>query len=142
MVRGESAAPPHLPSHLELEHSTVATQTPRKPAKPQNATSWDTTPETVDVQETPQPGDENRIGTLSSVLGSPQEVIVGEPEDVMPEHLRNTMDLVTVRVNEEIENMSLVAGGQRFSAHFEPGHVYRVPPQVAIELERIGKVWH
>lgn len=114
---------------------------PNKPKKAQDATSWDVTPDEVEVQETPQPGDENRIGTLGSVLGG-QEVVVGEPEDVMPEHMRATMDLVTVRVNEEIENMSIVAGGQRFSAHFEPGHVYRVPPQVAIELERIGKVYH
>lgn len=111
------------------------------PRRAQNATSSATPAEKVEVQETPTPEDAERIGTLDSVMGG-SEVIVGAVEDVIPQHIREQMDLVTIRVNENIEQMSIVAGGRRFSARFEEGHMYRVPPDVAEELERIGKVYH
>lgn len=102
--------------------------------------------ETVNAQEDPTPEDENRIGTLSNVLKE-AEITVGEPEDVVPQHMHtqwqdNGPRMVVIRVNESIEDMSVVAGGKRSSYTFEAGHQYRVPVDIAIELERLGKVWH
>jgi hypothetical protein len=116
----------------------MATATPRK----QNAASRAARgPEKVDVQDF-EGADAQRIGTLGSVLGGQQEIEVGAPEEVIPERIRQQMRTVVIRVNSDIEDMSWVGGGNRYSFTFEAGHSYRVPVQIAIELERIGKVYH
>lgn len=106
----------------------------------QNATSQARQPQKVEVQDLEE-ADTDRIGTLSSVLGG-GEVEVGAPEEVIPESIRKQIDTVVVRVNEDVEDMSWVGGGRRLRFTFKQGHVYRVPVPIAIELERIGKVWH
>lgn len=106
----------------------------------QNAASQNRQPKKVDVQDL-EDVEADRIGTLASVLGD-GEVEVGAPEEVIPAHLRRQMDTVEIRVNDNIEDMSWVGGGRRLKFTFEQGHVYRVPRQVAEELERVGKVYH
>jgi len=115
----------------------VATQ-----VKKSDSGSRATTVETFDVQDAPTAEDAQRIGTLSSVLGGSGEIVVGAPEDVVPDALKGDLNTVTIRVNETIEDMSIVAGGRRFSARFDTDRYYKVPVDVAIELERIGKVFH
>lgn len=110
-------------------------------ARTQNATSRATEPERVEVQDLDE-ADPSRIGTLNSVLSGGPEVEIGAPEEVIPQQLQQQMRTVVVRVNENIEDMSIVAGGRRMAFTFEAGHQYRVPVPVAKELERIGKVWH
>ena len=83
--------------------------------------------------------DKDRIGTLDSVLATP-EIEVGTIEEVAPRKKGDRT--VVIRVNDNIEDMSIVGGGVRKNYTFEAGKQYRVPVQVAIELERIGKVWH
>lgn len=98
----------------------------------------------VNPQEEIQEGDEDRIGTLKNVLQQ-GEMTVGEPEDVVPPQMRQKQGndrMVVVRINESIEDMSYVAGGRRQSYTFEQGKQYRVPIEIARELERNGKVWH
>jgi hypothetical protein len=95
---------------------------------------------TVDVQDI-EGADPERIGTLSSVLGS-AEIEVGAPEEIVPDHLRNRINMIRVRINEDIEEMSYVGGGQRESYSFKMGHEYLVPWYIANELENNGKVWH
>ena len=97
--------------------------------------------ETVSPQEDPTPEDEGRIGTLNSVLAGP-EITVGEPEETVPRPRQRGRRMVQIRVNESIEEMSYVGGGRREVFTFETGHVYNVPVEIAIELERLGKVWH
>jgi hypothetical protein len=92
---------------------------------------------TVNPQEEPTEADKDRIGTLDSVLATP-EIEVGAVENLAPKGPRT----VVIRVNENIEDMSYIAGGRKNNYTFEAGKQYRVPVQIAIELERIGKVWH
>ena len=49
---------------------------------------------------------------------------------------------VIIRVNENIDQMSVVDKFGRREYTFEAGHRYRVPLDVAMELEAIGKIWH
>lgn len=49
---------------------------------------------------------------------------------------------VVVRVNDNIEDMSYVAGGRVERYTFEAGNRYRVPVYIAAELEGLGKIWH
>lgn len=83
--------------------------------------------------------DKDRIGTLDSVLATP-EIEVGTVEEVAP--ARQGARTVVIRLNDNIEDMSLVSGGVKRNYTFEAGKQYRVPVDVAVELERIGKVWH
>ena len=94
---------------------------------------------TVNPQVDATEEDKDRIGTLDSVLSTP-EIEVGAIEEVAPARQGDRM--VVVRLNENIEDMSVVAGGNKRNYTFEAGKQYRVPVDVAIELERIGKVWH
>lgn len=94
---------------------------------------------TVNPQVEVTEDDKDRIGTLGSVLSTP-EIEVGTVEEVAP--APQGAKTVVVRLNDNIEDMSYVAGGVRRTYTFEAGHQYRVPVQVAVELERIGKVWH
>lgn len=101
--------------------------------------------ETADAQEEATEADKDRIGTLENVLKE-AEVVVGEPEDVVPPEVRRRQSRqdssVIIRVNEDIEDMSYVAGGRRESYTFEAGKQYRVPRHIAVELENNGKIWH
>jgi len=97
-----------------------------------------TKPKTVSPQVEITDEDKDRIGTLDSIMAEP-EIEVGAVEDT-PVH-RGTKTVV-VRLNDNIEDMSLVSGGRKSNYTFEAGHQYRVPVEVALELERIGKVWH
>jgi hypothetical protein len=100
-------------------------------------------PERVEVQDL-DTADPSRIGTLGSVM-SGGEIEIGAPEEVVPQRLqqRGGVRMVKVRVNENIEEMSLVGGGRRMGPYkFEAGHEYMVPAPIAKELERNGKVWH
>lgn len=100
--------------------------------------------ETADPQVEREEGDEDRIGTLSNVLQQ-AEMTVGEPEDIVPEQIKRQQNgprMIVIRVNENIEDMSYVAGGVRQNYTFEQGKQYRVPVEIAVELERNGKVWH
>ena len=98
-----------------------------------------TKPKTVSPQVEATDEDKDRIGTLDSIMAAP-EIEVGAIEEVAP--ARQGARMVVVRLNENVEEMSLVAGGRKNKYTFEAGHQYRVPVEVAIELERIGKVWH
>lgn len=49
---------------------------------------------------------------------------------------------VVIRVNETVDQMSIVDKFGRREYTFEAGHRYRVPLDVAMELEAIGKIWH
>jgi hypothetical protein len=97
-----------------------------------------TKPKTVNPQVEVTDEDKDRIGTLDSVLATP-EIEVGAVENVPVKRGERT---VVIRVNDNIEQMSIVAGGRRREYTFEVGKQYRVPVQVAIMLEDIGKVWH
>ena len=110
--------------------------------------------EKVSVQEESTPEDAKRIGTLDSVMSTPEPppvssdtIEVGAPEDVAPRMApgdpnAEMMRPVSIRVNDTIEEMSYVAGGMRMNFSFEAGHEYTVPVCVAKELEQLGKVWH
>lgn len=81
-------------------------------------------------------------GTITKMadLTAPQEVVVDEI--VQPVRAATTTPMVVIRVNDNIENMSHVAGGRRESYTFETGHRYRVPVYIAQELEASGRLWH
>lgn len=98
-----------------------------------------TKPKTVNPQVEATEDDKDRIGTLDSIMAQP-EIEVGTVENVAP--VAPGSKTVVVRLNDNIEEMSYVARGVRRRYTFEAGKQYRVPVDVAIELERIGKVWH
>lgn len=110
-------------------------------ATTRNAASRSTEPERVEVQEAPTDADAERIATLASILKG-SEVQVGAPEEVIPQQMQAQQRMVVVRVNENVEDMSYVGAGRRLNFTFEAGHQYRVPVEIAMELERIRKVWH
>ena len=97
---------------------------------------------TVNPQVDATPEDAERIGTLGAVLGNDlPEVVVG-PVDLGVDTTQTGEPIATIRVNENIDEMSMVAGGVRQQYKFEVGHQYRVPYSVADELDRIGKLYH
>lgn len=99
-------------------------------------------PERVAVQEASTAADKERIATMASMLGE-NVIEVGAPLDVVPQHIQQQSRMVVVRIGSEgIEDMSYNSGGHRQRFTFEAGHEYRVPVEIAAELERIGKVWH
>lgn len=51
-------------------------------------------------------------------------------------------DMVVIRVSENVEDMSWVAGNRTERYTFEAGTRYRVPIYIAQELEALGKIWH
>lgn len=82
---------------------------------------------------------EGGIATLSSVLeGAPEVEVDAVQESPQPEGV----PMVIIRVNENIEDMSYVAGGRKERYTFEAGNRYRVPVYIANELEGLGKIWH
>lgn len=95
--------------------------------------------ERVSAQQEPTEEDKDRIGTLDSIMAQP-EIEVGQVEEVAP--APSGTKTVVIRVNQDIEDMSIVAGGRRNRYTFVAGKQYRVPVNVWKELERTGKVWH
>lgn len=84
---------------------------------------------------------EGGIGTLDQVFGNSPEIQVGAIEVQAPPSAQGEETMI-VRVNQDIDEMSIVAGGQRQVFSFETGHQYRVPVPVAQELHNLGKLWH
>lgn len=82
---------------------------------------------------------EGGVTVMSDLLGGVPEVEVDHvQETTKPQGVR----MVELRINDNIENMSYVAGGRVERYTFEAGNRYRVPVYIALELERLGKVWH
>lgn len=122
----------------------MATQKSKTQSPKSAEVSLDPTAEAVNPQVEATPEDAERIGTLGAILSQPDpapaplpEVEVG-PVDVAP-RVPQTM---VIRVNENVDEMSIVAGGRRQQYKFEVGHQYRVPVEVAMELERSGRLYH
>ena len=95
---------------------------------------------TVDPQVAEDP-DEPAVSTLEALGIQPQEVVVGT--EAVPTQAPVRVPTVNIRVNRDIENMSHVGyfGAEHYT--FEQGHEYsNVPIYIALELERIGAVWH
>ena len=83
---------------------------------------------------------EGGIGTLSNVLAD--DIPEVEVDRVAEAPQSNGVPTVVVRVNDNVEDMSYVAGGRTERYTFEVGNRYRVPIYIAAELEALGKVWH
>jgi len=102
----------------------------------------------VKVQEEATPAEvADRIGTLNNVMGGGDQVIVDGVQDPRAEgSVAKTGPqpprMVEIRVTEDIEEMSYISGGVRGRFTFKQGNRYRVPLEVALELETLGKVWH
>jgi hypothetical protein len=97
---------------------------------------------TVNPQVEPDDDDDAPVTTLEALGITQPEVVVGAPEQVASAPPQG-VPTVTVRVNRDIENMSHVGGFGAEHYSFEQGHVYDgVPIYIALELERIGAVWH
>ena len=94
---------------------------------------------------------EGEIGTLSGIATGPQGP-QGPQGPLLPEvevdqivespRLPQGVPMVTIRVNEDVEEMSYVAGGRVERYTFEAGVRYNVPIYIAAELEGIGRIWH
>lgn len=84
---------------------------------------------------------EGGIGTLSNVMAEPLLPEV-EVDSIKEDTQTQGVPTVVIRVNENVEEMSYVAGGRKERYTFEAGNRYRVPVYIANELEAIGKVWH
>lgn len=100
--------------------------------------------QTVNPQVEPTPEDAERIGTLDGVFKMP-EVIVGAVEDLTPPPAQSQdreMEPVIIRLNDNLDDMSIISKYGNFRYSFKAGHQYKVPRFVARELERVGKVWH
>lgn len=113
--------------------------------------------ETVAPQAAERSEAEGEIGTLSGVFESP-EIVVDEVETILPaapvkEQPRRVLPgspasvlgpprMVEIRVNEDVTDMSYIAGNTPQRFNFKAGHRYRVPEYIAVELERSGKVYH
>ncbi len=87
----------------------------------------------------PQPQSQN--ANVAQNLGFiPQEITVSA---VTPTAVPMGARTRIIRVNEDIENMSITAGGRPPRIYsFQQGHQYQVPLDVAAELDAIGKLWH
>lgn len=91
------------------------------------------------VEETPE--DAERIGTLGNVFESAPPPIEVEPlRSSAPQPQANGM--VKIRVNQDLEDMSYVAGGHRRTYSAKAGQFIDVPVEVAIELEMNEMVYH
>lgn len=87
----------------------------------------------------PQPQSAN--GSVAENMGFvTREVTV---DSVTPTAIPVGARTMDIRVNEDIENMSITSGGRPPRIYsFQRGHMYRVPLDVAAELDSIGKLWH
>ena len=82
---------------------------------------------------------EGGVTTMNDLMGGIPEVEV----DAVRENTQTQgVPTVVIRVNDNIEDMSYVAGGRRERYTFETGNQYRVPVYIANELESLGKIWH
>jgi hypothetical protein len=92
-------------------------------------------------KETRDEEHEGGIGTLSQVLGGTPEIEVDAVTETRKPNPSGP-PMVVIRVNEDIEEMSYLAGGRRERYEFTAGHRYKVPVYIAQELEAQGRVWH
>jgi hypothetical protein len=101
----------------------------------------------VKVQEDATPEEvADRIGTLNQVMGGDQVIVDGVQDPATdgvpirtgPQPLRT----VEIRVSEDIEEMSYISKDIRGRFTFKAGNRDRVPVEIAVELENLGKVWH
>jgi hypothetical protein len=102
----------------------------------------------VKVQEDATPEEvADRISTLDNVMGGGEQVIVDGVQNPAVEGTavrtgQKRQRMVEIRVSEDIEEMSYLSRDIRGRFTFKAGNRYRVPLEVALELENLGKVWH
>jgi hypothetical protein len=89
--------------------------------------------------------EEGEVATMKDVVTGPRGPLpevevdqINEPSRTQPQGV----PMVVIRVNEDVEDMSYVAGNKVEHYTFEAGVRYRVPIWIAYELENIGKIWH
>lgn len=82
---------------------------------------------------------EGTVTVMNDLLGGIPEV---EVDKVQETPRPSGVPMVEIRVNDNIESMSHVAGGRVERYTFEVGNRYRVPIYIARELENLGKIWH
>jgi hypothetical protein len=85
--------------------------------------------------------DDGEIGTMQSMGMAPRPEVEIEVDAIQrPQQARPNM--VIIRVNEDIEDMTLAAGNRVERYSFIAGNRYEVPIYIANELEAVGKLWH
>lgn len=98
------------------------------------------------AQKRVNPSNETRDEQLEGGVTTMNDLMGGVPEievDVIQDNPQpQGVPTVVIRVNENIEDMSHIAGGRRERYTFEAGNQYRVPVYIANELEVLGKIWH
>jgi hypothetical protein len=100
----------------------------------------------VPAQKRVNPSNDTRDEQLEGGVTVMNDLMGGIPEVEVDAVRENSHTLgvptVVIRVNDNIEDMSYVAGGRRERYTFETGNQYRVPVYIANELESLGKIWH
>lgn len=97
------------------------------------------TQQRVNPQQDGRASDQGDTTTGVSLGMIPGEIEVGAVQHTAPPQVEG----VVIRVNRDIEDMTYSGGDLPFfRATFNPGRRYRVPVQIATELERIGALWH
>lgn len=83
---------------------------------------------------------EGGVTVMSDLLGGKLPEI--EVDRVQTTNVKKGVQMVIIRVNQDVEDMSYVAGGRTERYTFQTGNRYRVPVYIARELEALGKIWH
>ena len=83
---------------------------------------------------------EGVVTTMSDILGGKLPEVEVDPIQERP--TQSGVPMAIIRVNQDIEDMSYVAGGRAERYTFQTGNRYRVPVYIARELEALGKIWH
>ena len=155
-VQEPAAMPPQEPAPMQPQVAPQPQQLPVQNVLPQAAPSQQYTegptlnngsfpqpqvapPAQVGNPNQPQPQSQN--ANVAQNLGFiPKEITV---DSVIPTATPMGARTVEIRVNQDIENMSIPAGGRPPRIYsFTMGHMYRVPVDVARELASTGKIWH
>lgn len=98
-----------------------------------------TQPQVVSPMVQPAPGEPVRQPSVQAMGFNPPQVIVGQVQRTpIPPGDRP----VKIRVNEDIQDMTITSGGKIRTYNFTAGHEYVIPRSVAIELARIDRLWH
>lgn len=149
-VQEPAAMPPQEPAPVQPQVAPQPQQLPTQRVMPQpqylegpavNNGSFPQ-PQVAPAQtahpDQPQP---SANGNVAQNLGFiPREITV---DAVTPTAVPMGAPTRDIRVNEDIENMTITAGGRPPRIYsFQAGHMYRVPIDVAAELDAIGKLWH
>lgn len=95
----------------------------------------------VEVRDVEIDGGVTTMADLSMAPKLP-EVEVDQITDTKRPAKSAGTQMVVIRVNQDIEEMSWVASGRSERYNFQAGHRYRVPVYIARELENLGKLWH